>query len=401
MTRPPILTLESTPPGGATGQIVATTSRVARIHPKGNIVKNKKAAALCAVVGVALAGLVVTAPANADPVSSSYVLAGSDTLQDAANALANGTSITGPTVRTTTNAGAAIASYDAFGSAAIQTKPNGKYFARPAGSGDGVKSLSRSIDGAPFSVSGNATPAVSITGQVDIARSSSGPGANANTSGPLAYIPFSRDAVSYAIAAGTATGLEQLSTAQLTQIYNCTLTTVNGVAVSPVLPQPASGTRKFFLSAIGVTTPGACVNQSTLPENDGTVLGTAGQIIPFSVASWVAQKNGAAQDRTGAAVLGSAEGATAPYNGTGNALVPNAAYYGDSTWGRDTYVVVEYARINTASPTYDATLAALVDPTKPKSLTNFGPLATNSGAVKTKFGFLAPSSNTIIRANLS
>lgn len=401
MTSPLSLTRESTPPGGARGQIVATTSCDRANHPKGNIVKTKKAAALCAVVGVALAGLVAAAPAaNADPVSSSYVLAGSDTLQDAANALANGTTLTGPIVRVSSASGA-IASYDAFGGAAIQTKSNGPYFARPAGSGDGVRALSRSIDGAPFSVPGNTTPAVSITGQVDIARSSSGPGANANASGPLAYIPFSRDAVSYAIAPGTATGLEQLSTAQLTQIYNCTLTTVNGVAVSPVLPQSASGTRKFFLSAIGVSTPGACVNQSTLPENDGTVFTTAGQIIPFSVASWVAQKTGAAQNRTGTAVLGSAEGATAPYTGTGSSIVPNAAYYSDSTWGRDTYVVVEYAKINTSSPTYDAALAAIVDPTKAKSLTNFGTLASTSGAVKTKFGFLAPSSTTIIRANLS
>jgi hypothetical protein len=321
-------------------------------------VKTKKAAALCAVVGVALAGLVVSTPANADPVSSSYVLAGSDTLA-------------------------------------------GPYFARPAGSGDGVRALSRSIDGAAYSVPGNTTPGVAITGQVDIARSSSGPGGAANTSGPLAYIPFGRDAVSYAIAPGTATGLEQLSTAQLTQIYNCTLTTVNGVAVSPVLPQSASGTRKFFLAAIGNPTLGACVNQSTLAETDGTVLTTPGQIIPFSVASWVAQKNGAAQNRTGTAVLGSAEGATAPYTGTGNALVPNPAYYGDSTWGRDTYVVVEFARINASSPTFDAGLAALVDPTKAKSLTNFGSTAGTSGAVKAKFGFLAPSSNTIQRANLS
>jgi hypothetical protein len=384
------------------GQIVATASGVARIHPKGNIVKTKKAAALCAVVGVALAGLVVTAPAaNADPVSSSYVLAGSDTLQDAGNALANGTTLTGPQVRVTAPTAGNIASYDAFGSAAIQTKPNGPFFARPAGSGDGVRALSRSIDGAPFSVPGNATPAVSITGQVDIARSSSGPGSAANTSGPLAYVPFSRDAVSYAIAPGTAAGLTQLSTAQLTQIYNCTLTSVGGVSVSPVLPQSASGTRKFFLSAIGVTTPGACVNQSTLPENDGTVLTTAGQIIPFSVASWVAQKNGAAQDRTGTAVLGSAEGSTAPFTGSGSNLVPNAAYYNDSTWGRDTYVVVEFARINSSSATYDPDLAALLDPSRAKSLTNFGTTASTAGAVKTKFGFLAPSSNTIQRANLS
>lgn len=383
--------------------MTAGPARSARLapDPKGiTRVKIKKAAAVCAVVGTAVAGLLLATPANADPVSNSYVLAGSDTLQDVANALSNGTQLTGPLVRVSSSAGT-VGSFDAFGSAAIQTKQNGPYFARPAGSGDGVKALSRSIDGAPFSVAGNTTPATSITGQVDIARSSSGPGAATNPSGPLAYIPFGRDAVSYAIAPGTATGLEQLSTAQLTQIYNCTLTSVNGVAVSPVLPQSASGTRKFFLSAIGVSTPGACVNQSTLAENDGTVLSTPGQIIPFSVASWVAQKNGAAQNRTGTAVLGSAQGATAPYTGSGSALVPNAAYYNDATWGRDTYVVVQYARIDSTSASYDAGLAALVDPTKAKSLTNFGTIASTSGAVKSKFGFLTPSSTTPIRANLS
>ena len=243
---------ETAPTGVAGGQSVVTAPEVTT-YPKGNTVKIKKAAALCAVVGVALAGVSLAAlPANADPVSSSYVLAGSDTLQDVANALANGTTVTGVNVRALSATGP-IASYDAFGGSAIQTKPNGPFFARPAGSGDGVKALSRSIDGSQFSVSGNTTPATSITGQVDIARSSSGPGTAANSSGPLAYIPFGRDAVSYAIAPGTATGLEQLSTAQLTQIYNCTLTSVGGVSISPVLPQSASGTRKFFLAAIGVT----------------------------------------------------------------------------------------------------------------------------------------------------
>ncbi|WP_223690449.1 substrate-binding domain-containing protein [Leifsonia poae] len=362
--------------------------------------KTKKVAALCAVVGIAVAGLVVAGPANADPVSGSYVLAGSDTLQDAGNALANGTNITGPLVRVSSPTGS-IASYDAFGSAAIQTKQSGPYFARPAGSGDGVKALSRSIDGNKFSVVGNTTPESVITGQVDIARSSSGPGSAANASGALAYVPFGRDAVSFAIAPGTAAGLGQLTTAQLTQIYNCTLTSVNGVPVTPVLPQSASGTRKFFLTALGISTIAGCVNQTNLAENDGTVLTTPGQIIPFSVASWVAQKSGAAQDRTGTATLGSALGTTAPVTGSGAAIVPNAAYYNDSTWGRDTYVVVEYARINSASPTYDAGLAALVDPTKAKSLTNFGTTAGTSGAVKTKFGFLAPSTTAPIRANLS
>lgn len=361
--------------------------------------KIKKAAAVCAVVGTAVAGLVLATPANADPVSNSYVLVGSDTLQDVANALVNGTTVTGVNVRASSASGN-VASYDAFGSAAIQTKPFGPYFARPAGSGDGVKALAKSIDGkTTFAVSGNTTPAALIPSQVDIARSSSGPGSAQNASGPLAYVPFGRDAVSYAIAPGTGAGLEQLSTAQLTQIYNCSLTTINGVAIKPVLPQAASGTRKFFLSAIGVSSIGSCVNDSTLAENDGTVLSQPGQIIPFSVASWVAQKNGAAQNRTGSSTLGSALGTTAPFTGSGNALVPNAAYYNDSTWGRDTYLVAEFARLDNSSATYDANLAALLDPTKGKSLTNFGTLAGTSGAVKSKFGFLAPTNTTVLRAN--
>lgn len=359
--------------------------------------KSRKALALCALVGVTVSGLALASPANADPVANSYVLVGSDTLQDAGNALANGTSITGPRVRSAASDGTTIGSFDAFGSPAIQTKSAGVYFARPAGSGDGIKALSRSIDGAPFSVSGNTTPAISITGAVDIARSSSGPGANADTNGPLAYVPFGRDAVSYA---HNGAGLEQLTAAQLKSIYECSTTTVNGVAVTPVLPQSGSGTAKFFLGAIGNPTLGSCVVQN-VAENDGTVLNAPGKLVPFSVASWVAQKNGAAQNRTGSAALGSAQGATAPFTLSGATLVPNSAYYSNPTWGRETYVVVEFARINSASAQYDANLAALVDRTKATSLSNFGAGLGSAGAVKTKFGFLAPSDTTILRAKLS
>ncbi|SKC53606.1 hypothetical protein ACUWEX_08890 [Okibacterium fritillariae] len=359
--------------------------------------KTKKAVALCAALGVAVAGLALATPANADPVSNSYVLVGSDTLQDAGNALANGTTITGSNVRVTAN-GNTIGSFDAFGSSAIQAKSGGAYFARPAGSGDGVKALSRSIDGGNFSVSGNTTPAVAIPGQVDIARSSSGPGALANNNGALAYIPFGRDAVSYAYQGA---GLDQLSAATLKQVYECTVTSVGGVPVTPVLPQAASGTRKFFLTAIGNPTLGSCVQQPGFAENDGTVLTGDGQIIPFSVASWVAQKSGAGQNRTGNAVLGSTQGSVAPTTGTGAAIAPNAPFYANTTWGRDTYVVVEQARIDSTNPKYDPALAALVDSTKTKSLTNFNSGAATSGAVKKKFGFLAPSSTVPLRANLS
>jgi hypothetical protein len=382
-------------PDGARAQVVsiaqASDANPPRKEP--STVKTKKVVALCAAFGVALAGASIATPAYADPVSNSYVIVGSDTLQDASNALTNGTSISGASVRVV-GGGNSVGSFDAFGSAAIQAKSAGIYFARPAGSGDGVRALSYSINGTkPFKVTGNTTPEIAIPGQVDIARSSSAP--TAVTGGALAYFQFGRDAVSYAYSGA---GLGQIDAATLKQIYECTTTTVGGVAVTPRLPQAASGTRAFFLKAIGSPALGSCVNQTeTIPENDGTVLTAPGQIIPFSVASWVAQSNLAAQNRTGSAQLGSTQGAIAPYTGSGTALVPNSAYYG-TAFGRDTYVVVEAARVDPTNAKFDPSLAQLVDRTRTKSLTNFSSAPATSGAVKIKFGFLPPASTTPIFA---
>ncbi|WP_378147533.1 hypothetical protein ACFJGV_05775 [Cnuibacter sp. UC19_7] len=363
--------------------------------------KIKKLAAFGAAFGVALAGLSLSAvPANAEPVSASYVMVGSDTLQDAANALANGTTASGPTVRVTAS-GKTVASFDAFGSAAIQTKPTGPYFGRPAGSGAGVNALRASISGANYS--GNASvPAKGITGQVDIARSSSGPGNNANpTDGKLTYIPFARDAVSYAYK-GDSAALGNLTTAQLKQIYeSATPVTINGVTVTARIPQNGSGTRSFFLSAIGVSTLGASVNDTnnTTAENDASVLGV-NEIIPFSAASWIAQSNGV----TGVSTIGTtgvqlgSVNSIAPFTGSGSALAPNPSYYSTS-FGRDTYLVVERARITNGDPKFDQALANLVDSTRPSSLTGFSTtLASQTGSVKLKFGFLAPASSAPINA---
>jgi ABC-type phosphate transport system substrate-binding protein len=77
------------------------------------------------------------------------------------------------------------------------------------------------------------------------------------------------------LTAGT-TNAPALSTAQLTAIYSCTDTTWTQVGGSsattiiPILPQLGSGTRKAFLAAISVTTPGACVVNAE--ENDPTAI---------------------------------------------------------------------------------------------------------------------------------
>jgi ABC-type phosphate transport system substrate-binding protein len=364
-------------------------------------VKIKKIIAMSTVAGVALAGLAFSS-ANAEPVSNSYVLVGSDTLQDSTNALTNGTSAGGPFLRIL-GGGNTVGNFDAFGSAAIQTKPNGPFFGRPSGSGAGVTALRASITGNAYAAGGtNTTPAKVITGQVDIARSSSGPGSDANAAGQLLFVPYARDAVAYAYKGGTA-AWANLTPAQLKQVFDGTLTTIDGVAVRPRLPQSGSGTRNFFLPAIGYpagtkVAPGVTDVGNATAENDATVL-AAGDIIPFSVASWVAQSNGVTGvDTIGTTgvLFGSPIASTVPFTGTGTALVPNKAYYDNATFGRDTYLVVEYARV-VAGSKFDAGLAGLVDNSS-ASLTNFGSLSSTPGAVKKKFGFLAPSTTTAQRA---
>ncbi len=123
------------------------------------------------------------------------------------------------------------------------------------------------------------------------------------------------------------------------------------MTVKPRLPQTSSGTRTFFLNAIGVTTPSVCRRRDPTPpspENDATVLGD-GEIIPFSAASWIAQANSVAGVNTVAAAstvqLGSPVAGAAPFTGTAPSLVPNASYYSNTTFGRDTYLIVERARV--------------------------------------------------------
>lgn len=280
----------------------------------------RKIAVLGVTAGLMATGVLMTTPASADPVSSGFAAVGSDTLDASMNALANGTTASGASVRVAA-AGSYFGSFDAFPTGSkIQTKPFGAYFVRPSGSSQGRDALRASI-------TGNLWNGVGISGQVDIARSSSGPGGNANANGLLAYVPYARDAVSYAYKAEDAAAaavLAELSQAQLNSIYSAAAPTViNGITINPRLPQSGSGTRSFFLGAIGVTTPGAAVpaadNTANGPaENDATVLGT-NEIIPFSVANWVAQSNNVAPNTIGSTgvLLGSSIPGTAPFTGSG------------------------------------------------------------------------------------
>jgi hypothetical protein len=174
---------------------------------------------------------------------------------------------------------------------------------------------------------------------------------------------------------------------------------IGGTTVTPIIPQAGSGTRKDFLAKIGSSEAlmltvgeGGCVVEGQ--EHDATSL-TAESVMPMAVSRWIAMNTGASYDKRGTGTLGSLVTGVAPVTGTGSSMVPNAPYYADTTWGRDTYLVVEYARVNSADAKYDANLAKLLDSAQSTALTNTSSVVSRAGAVKKKFGFLAPTSGVV------
>ncbi|MFI7291555.1 hypothetical protein ACIBRY_33660 [Streptomyces anulatus] len=261
-----------------------------------------------AAFGAATLGLGIMAPvAAADPgTPTDYrVLAGvgSDTTQDVLNGLGE-----------FVDNGSLIASYDATGSATIKTRAVNCSIPRPNGSSAGITALNASIDGA--------------TGCIDFARSSRGPAA---AGADLTWIPFAQDKVTVAVRQDSALNNNlNLTTAQLKSIFECTTTQLNGVTLTPLLPQAGSGTLSFFLGAIGNPTVGSCVG--TMQEHNGAQLDSAGDIAPYSVSQYNAQVGGVVPDRHGNTVLGKVNG---------------------GTFSRDVYNVVPTAKLS--NPTIDAT----------------------------------------------
>ncbi|MGP2440503.1 hypothetical protein [Streptomyces sp. JW3] len=257
-----------------------------------------------AVVGAAALGLTVMAPiASADPADGSYrVLAGvgSDTTQDVLNGL--GENIDGGTL---------IASYDAITDpvdTSVKTRQTGCDLTRPNGSSAGIAALNSDID--------------SGAGCLDFARSSRG----VQTAGTdLTWIPFASDKLRMAVREDSALNGVNFSQADLKAIYECTLTQVNGVSVTPLLPQSGSGTRSFFLTSIGSPTLGSCVQ--TMQEHDGEALDSAGDLAPYSVAKYASQTGGLIPDVHGDTVLNTING---------------------GEYSRDVYNVVETARLGDA-----------------------------------------------------
>jgi hypothetical protein len=282
-----------------------------------------------------------------------------------------------------------LSSFDAIpqgGSASapgcITTKLGGPSYDRPNGSGNGIAALSHAVDPNPANNTWQASTAsctgalVNVAGQIDFARSSRGP--NNTTTSALTYIPFSRDGVSYAYIKHGTQDISQLTTAQLTTLYNGGGGTINvgGDTVRACLAQTGSGTVSFFLGAIGVTvanaqtaaTASGCFVAPGLEENGAdaflnranAVSLTDDFVIMFSAGSWIAQANGVALDRSSAGRAGGVDlgnpdsigGAGAkPYTGAPPTEAPNPTYYNFTngntigTYGRNLFVVVPTTKI--------------------------------------------------------
>jgi hypothetical protein len=366
-------------------------------------VKKKLIVGSLVAVGATLA---VTAfgsvSAQADPYRS-IVAVGSNTTEALYNAFGNGTD-----GYTANGFGALVASYDSVGIATIQTHTGGQQFTRPNGSGAGRKALSASWNDANHKL-GTVTYA---PGDVTISRSSGLPGTAAawvsgSATNQETFIPMARDGVGVAIKSDTR--ITTLNLAQLEALYgapndpthgsatassgtwtqNAGRATVGDIVVNgtdhqivlavdssnvattvqtlkPRLPQSSSGTRQFFVAALGITgsaTVGTWVDSSNSnEENTGSWL-NADDIVPYSGAAAVAQNTGRTTEPslptlTFPTIVSpgfNGDAAQTLVIGSGTAALPGTIFgsrtakpsYGIGDFSRDVYTVVPTSQLAT------------------------------------------------------
>lgn len=265
---------------------------------------------LRAAIITIVAAIAVVAPLGMSPASATdptvvprpgdIVGVGSDTTEDVVGRVGPTLATSGiyPNVNAVSPASIKMYAFDATGSATIVTKQGCAPITRPNGSSAGVSAL--------------LADQAAGTDCIDFARSSRVKGSN---DGSLLFVPFAQDGVTWATFPGTVGGTTfnaplNLTTAQLTSIYTCSVSNWSQVGgrnapIEPFLPQSGSGTRSFWLGAIGVTSPGPCVDQS-VQENSGEAVPAASRpnaIVPYSIAEYVAQTSGVVDDIRAGSVL--------------------------------------------------------------------------------------------------
>ncbi len=319
-------------------------------------------------------------PAGADPKQYEALAGvGSDTTQDVLNAFAGyvskGTGVAGtnftPVQSDAASGQRQVTSFNATGSTCITTKPGLPAFLRPNGSGAGTKALSRALDGGTFPASTTSCGGPKPTaGSVDFARSSSGV---TTTTGPLTYIPFGRDALSfgYWVEPGT-TPVTTLTFDQLKALHQTGPLDIGTTRVYACEIQNQSGTYGTWRGKLGVTdtemdAATALCNPSeasNLQENDGNGLAAAGAalagsepaatnvqvVVGFSAANFISQTNGVVQSQlpspAGTVDLGAIDALGKPYTGeVAGPIAPNSTFYASTTWGRDVYNVIPTTKV--------------------------------------------------------
>lgn len=372
------------------------------------ILKSKaaKGAAALVVLSAGAASLVAGAPsATADPKwPNALVGHGSDTTQDVMGALAgeeSGVFYT-PVTSSAASGSKVLNSWDATGTACVTPRAPGATIQRGNGSTNGRKILSRAIDGGLWGTdSGCANKATN--GLIDFARSSSGPSGSGNQ---LTYIPFARDALSFAyVDNGSFTPVTQLTSAELTQIFSTAAgIPKGGLTIKGCGIQTNSGTYSSWNTALGVTATqeatgtadcNAAGNGARLQENDGNGflakqnVAPAGTqyIVGFSASNYISQNNGAVASQlptpAGTVKLGEIDTLGLPYSGNpGTTQSPNSAFYANGTYGRDVYNVLPTSKLGGLA-TQNADIKTMF----------VGATSAICSATTTiqKFGFLVPS----------
>ncbi len=222
--------------------------------------------------------------------------------------------------------------------------------ARPDGSSAGISALE------------STNPNISGHPCIDYAASSRARGSSDPTT--ISFVSLAQDAVTYATepakGGGASNVPSNLTTAELNAIYSCKVTNWSqlpgGKSGKPeiFLPLTSSGTRSFFLSAIGVTAAGTCVNDlptkafpgGTLEQDEGVNPAFAKNpqnvIFVYSVGDYLAQRYHSAKCFSTAC--------TAATSGShkGEICVPKGK---NNLFGCDIHGVMQLNEVNGTAPT--------------------------------------------------
>ncbi len=335
----------------------------------------------------------LTSTAQADPsFVSAYAGVGSDVTQDVyaamtglspspGNGATTGNSSTfdattsyQPLMSSNATGNLTIDSFDANPSGGVTTNPGcittklgGPSFDRPSSSTAGITALYDEVTGTAWdntTVTSCTGSPVTITGQIDFARSARGPKTTGST---LTFVPFARDALGIATYDHDTGHLASapITTGELTALYSSSTgtATINGQTVKACLTISGSAPRTELATALGLTdaqlnTAATAAGCDNIVQNSGnafyaqaSTLGASNDaVIPISSGSWISQLNGRGVDRSSTAVaqgvtLASIDSLGQPISGTAPSLTADTTYYQSTTYGNNIYTVLPTSSI--------------------------------------------------------